>query len=151
MNPSPTERQTAALGHLLSIPFPVTGPIVFWLLHRRASRFVCLHAADTLAGGIIQSVLITTALIISFLVSLTQFLQNPQFTWDMVWQMGIKAAVVWITLGLVYVIGVIGSILRARAAYQGEWRGRGFTGRLAERLVDTVAKNPFESRPLKLP
>jgi hypothetical protein len=112
---------------------------------------VCLHAADTLAGGIIQSVLITTALIISFLVSLAQFLQNPQFTWDMVWQMGIKAAVVWITLGLVYVIGVITSILRARAAYQGEWRARGFTGRLAERLVDAIAKNPFESRPLKLP
>jgi uncharacterized membrane protein len=135
MNSTPAERNTAAFGHLVSIPFPIWGPVIFYFLHRKSSRFVSLNAADILIGGIIQSILLASAMIISALVSLGQFLQNPQFTWDLLWGIVIKAAVVWILLGIIYVIGVIGSVVSAIRAHRGEWQPKGISGRLAERLV----------------
>ncbi len=119
----------------MSIPFPIWGPVIFYFLHRKSSRFVSLHAADILIGGIIQSILLATAMIISALISIGQFLQNPQFTWDLLWSILIKAVVVWIILGIIYVVSVVASVISAIRAHSGEWKARGISGRMAERLV----------------
>ncbi len=135
MTPTATERNTAAIGHLVSIPFPIWGPVIFYFLHRKSSRFVSLHAVNILIGGLIQSMLLATALVVSALISLGQFLQNPQFTWDLLWAILVKAAVVWVILGVIYVVDVVKSILSASRAQKGEWKPRGISGRMAERLV----------------
>ena len=136
---TPEERHTAALCHLVSIPFPFFGPIAFLALNRK-SKFVALHAAQALFEALVLSTVLFIAGAISLAFSLRKIWEVVQsrgesLTWSLVMETLLKAGATWVILGLISGYYLISSILDANQARQGRWKSSIISGRLAKRFV----------------
>ena len=133
------ERNTAALCHLVSIPLPFLGPI-FFLATQRRSKFVVLHAAQALFEAIILSSVLFVATAISVIISLSKVWEAIQtrgesLTWSLLWETLIKAGATWVILGVISAFYFVSSLLDARRASQGKWKGSLISGPLARRAT----------------
>lgn len=140
---SPHERHLAAATHVLSIWFPYLAPIIAYFLFRRTSKFVASHALQALFEALILSIVLVVAGAISIAFTIAKVWELVQtrgqsFSWDLVWQAALKAVATWIILGVISLWYTVASILQAIQAYQGRWKPRFLSGRLAGRATGVL-------------
>jgi uncharacterized membrane protein len=134
--PSKNERSIAAIAHLSSIPFPVFGPIVTYILGSR-SRFVRFHALHALIGMLLLNTFLFALGAISVILSIVNLCRQYQenfvhFEW---WPVILKSAVTWLILLLIGAINLVVNFIQAKKAYDGNRFETGLAAKLANRLT----------------
>jgi uncharacterized Tic20 family protein len=134
------ERNAAAACHIAGIFFPYLAPIVALALSCKRSRFVQIHALESLFEAIALTVFTVVVFAVSLAISLPGLLEllrsrGESFEWSMVWAALIKSAIVWIGLVLVGLWYTIRSALDALQAIRGEWKPSLVSGRLAAKFL----------------
>lgn len=151
--PATTEERHLAAGcHALSIFFPYLAPLAFFLLKRRSSRFVAVHALQAFYEALVLNIVLIVAGAISLgftIVKVYELVETrgQSFTWDLVWTTLLKAAATWLIFGVVSAVYFLSSILQAIRAYRGRWKPSMISGRLAARSAG-VRSLPRSSEPV---
>ena len=119
---STTDRGWAAAVHIASIPWPLIGPFVGWLLFRKRSAFVAAHAKQALFETIILNLGLFVVGLASFTYTVTRIVHYAQTNWqDFSWQeFLIRFLVGWILLALLGLFNLVWSVKQAWDA----WRGK---------------------------
>jgi uncharacterized membrane protein len=138
--PEKNERTMAALTHVSSIFFPIVGPLVSYLIHRRTSRFVRFHALSALFDELILKAALFVGGAVSLTITIVRITQHVQengmsFSWDVVWPILLKMGITWALLAIIGVIVTIQSILQALRASKGEWKAGPLSGRMAAKWM----------------
>ena len=140
------ERNAAAACHVAGIFFPYLAPIVALALSWKRSRFVQIHALESLFEAITLTVFTVLVFAVSLAISLPGLLEllrsrGESFEWSMLWAALIKSALVWVGLALVGLWYTIRSVLDAVQAMKGEWKPSIVSGRLAGRILGVDRRN----------
>lgn len=134
------ERNAAAACHIGGIFFPYLAPIVAVALSWRRSRFVQVHALESLFEAMLLSLFALLVFAVSLAISLPALFEllrtrGESFEWSMVWTALIKSALVWVGLALVGLWYMIRSVLDAIQAMKGEWKPSIVSGKLAGKIL----------------
>lgn len=138
--PTDRDRSIAAANHIVSIFFPLMGPIIVLAISWKRSRFVAEHAIAAIFDELLMKaiLLIGGAISLAFtIMKVTELIQSggQSFSWDLVWQAALKVAITWLIVLVVGIIVTIRTIWDAYLAYKGEWPDGWLSSRVAKRLA----------------
>ncbi|MBA4291417.1 hypothetical protein C0431_00425 [bacterium] len=121
-----SERNTAALIHIISIFTPLWVPAIAWFLHRNTSRFIAAHSWQEIVDGILWKALLLLVMLGGLGVTISRLVYHYQTNWEtFTWQEIIIRLAISLTLFVVlFTWNLIQALNQARKARAGIWPKR---------------------------
>jgi hypothetical protein len=117
------ERMLAGLIHISSIPAPIWGPAIGWLLVKNWSPFAKAHAVKAVRDELFLKLGLLVSGAISLTYTITKLIGYAQNDWQgfVWWEFVLRAGIGWLIVIILGVITTIVSIFEAKSAFSGAW------------------------------
>lgn len=123
---TPSERNTAALIHIISIFTPLWVPALAWLYYRNSSRFISSHSWQEIVDGIVWKALLLIVMLVSLGFTISRLIYHFQTNWETFsWQeLLIRLAISVTVFVTLFTWNLIQALNQARKARAGIWPKR---------------------------
>lgn len=123
---TPSERNTAALIHVISIVTPLWVPAIAWFMHRKTSRFIASHAWQEIVDGIFWKALLLLVMLGGLGVTISRLIYHFQTNWEtFTWQEILIRLAISVTIFLIlFTWNLVQALNQARKARAGIWPKR---------------------------